>query len=411
MITDDFELFEKRKVLSELDLLFNNNNKDMLSEVASFMKLNYNCPDSEKVGSGPGSCSGGKTPTKILTPPTVLRKSFIFTEKSNFRDPISDMRNESDSIKYKNMLIQEYKQRQKVSSATEKIKTIFKTWEEEIDNARMEVAKHYGHVPVEQAIAIANKFDKLYQGQIDKLSDSRAKAKIEIEKIHKDVIQYYGKSQLRAVFDMELEERGYTGQFIVNEYNNGISVYRPKNPEVELPSQHEVFFEIMRLPKLLTDKTFRIVLMDKPNPDDSKWKEKYGIDFSSAGTAGGNDKTIHIYMQKKVEAESLIAHEAAHNLDRDWSNPTIRKNFYSEGEEWNTAMALDTPIKGKKYISDYSEMRQENCEDYAESVERYLNIPNIFKEEAPHRYNILENQFKNGIKNHEEKLSKWIDIR
>ena len=34
---------------------------EYLSEVADFMKLNYNCPDSEKTGSGKGSCGGNTT--------------------------------------------------------------------------------------------------------------------------------------------------------------------------------------------------------------------------------------------------------------------------------------------------------------------------------------------------------------
>jgi len=39
-------------------IIIKNNDKKYLDEVAEFIKLNYNCPDSEKVGSGPGSCGG-----------------------------------------------------------------------------------------------------------------------------------------------------------------------------------------------------------------------------------------------------------------------------------------------------------------------------------------------------------------
>jgi hypothetical protein len=35
-------------------------NSEYLEDVTNFMKLNYNCPDSEKIGSGPGSCGGNK---------------------------------------------------------------------------------------------------------------------------------------------------------------------------------------------------------------------------------------------------------------------------------------------------------------------------------------------------------------
>ena len=52
-----------------------------LEDVTNFIKLNYNCPDSEKIGSGPGSCGGsipaadyqigGSKTTKIGSNPTV----------------------------------------------------------------------------------------------------------------------------------------------------------------------------------------------------------------------------------------------------------------------------------------------------------------------------------------------------
>lgn len=35
-------------------------NSEYLEDVTNFIKLNYNCPDSEKIGSGPGSCGGNK---------------------------------------------------------------------------------------------------------------------------------------------------------------------------------------------------------------------------------------------------------------------------------------------------------------------------------------------------------------
>jgi hypothetical protein len=32
----------------------------LLNSKSTIIKLNYNCPDDEKTGSGPGSCGGGK---------------------------------------------------------------------------------------------------------------------------------------------------------------------------------------------------------------------------------------------------------------------------------------------------------------------------------------------------------------
>lgn len=45
---------------------------NQLSEVSDFIKLNYNCPDSEKSGEGPGSC-GGKTETYSMPEPSKLK--------------------------------------------------------------------------------------------------------------------------------------------------------------------------------------------------------------------------------------------------------------------------------------------------------------------------------------------------
>lgn len=44
------------------------NNSVLLNDAFDFIKLNYNCPDSEKVGKGPGSCSNGSNtnPLELL---------------------------------------------------------------------------------------------------------------------------------------------------------------------------------------------------------------------------------------------------------------------------------------------------------------------------------------------------------
>jgi hypothetical protein len=60
-----FEVIDKYKKdntnIIKVKVIKQNQNASYLNEVASFMKLNYNCPAEEKVGSGPGSCSGGNT--------------------------------------------------------------------------------------------------------------------------------------------------------------------------------------------------------------------------------------------------------------------------------------------------------------------------------------------------------------
>jgi len=60
--------------------------QNSLSEVAEFMKLNYNCPDSEKSGSGPGSCSGSSGTSesdsgKIDRSTTIVKNKFEKIQK------------------------------------------------------------------------------------------------------------------------------------------------------------------------------------------------------------------------------------------------------------------------------------------------------------------------------------------
>jgi SPP1 gp7 family putative phage head morphogenesis protein len=55
-----------RCVLTTLDEEDYNEMKEdsaYISDAVETIKLNYNCPDSEKIGSGPGSCSGGNLPS------------------------------------------------------------------------------------------------------------------------------------------------------------------------------------------------------------------------------------------------------------------------------------------------------------------------------------------------------------
>lgn len=55
-----------------------------LSDVAQFFKHNSNCPDAEKVGSGPGSCSGGLNPKQeTIKEPEFIASRQIMTLLQN----------------------------------------------------------------------------------------------------------------------------------------------------------------------------------------------------------------------------------------------------------------------------------------------------------------------------------------
>lgn len=69
-----------------------------LEDVANFIKLNYNCPDSEKNGSGPGSCGGSKPDAKKETLEEYGKRYFKEQKKL-------DLETDQEYSKIKNSII------------------------------------------------------------------------------------------------------------------------------------------------------------------------------------------------------------------------------------------------------------------------------------------------------------------
>jgi len=87
------------KAIKKLNLNKNiKQNSKYLDDVADFMKLNYNCPDSEKVGSGPGSCGGSQSarPNNDNSIENILKHGVPFKD---FKGKLFDLPNINTSIK------------------------------------------------------------------------------------------------------------------------------------------------------------------------------------------------------------------------------------------------------------------------------------------------------------------------
>lgn len=69
-ITEDMENIPEnvpdRFIVSSIIIKNKENNSALLNEAFEFMKLNYNCPDSEKSGTGKGSCTDNMLPEKPI---------------------------------------------------------------------------------------------------------------------------------------------------------------------------------------------------------------------------------------------------------------------------------------------------------------------------------------------------------
>jgi hypothetical protein len=78
------------------------------------------------------------------------------------------------------------------------------------------------------------------------------------------------------------------------------------------------------------------------------------------------------------ELQYIIPHEAAHAFDTLYD---VRNSL-----EWKDAVEKD----GVPWVTEYAKRTQKRYEDFAESVARYINYPDLFKRECPNRYELIK---------------------
>jgi len=182
----------------------------------------------------------------------------------------------------------------------------------------------------------------------------------------------------------------------IHEFDDGVVIYSPDNPKNQVYDVKEVYGILSLMPDTLRSNVSRINIVDGKSKDDEYWSNKLNVNFKSAGSAG--DDNINLYSsssEKKKLTTQLIAHESGHTDDN------VGWDYYSDGTEWNSAMKNDK----KGFITDYAKLHKSNHEDYADSVEMFINQPDLMKVSYPNRYDILDKHYNSGLPLNRDKPS------
>jgi hypothetical protein len=188
-------------------------------------------------------------------------------------------------------------------------------------------------------------------------------------------------------------------------YNYGhIKIIKPfyMDNTKQLLSPWIVYCYYSSLPQKIKESVSEINIVDYPFPDE---KRSFGTEGRVLACCENDKITIYqngevdrllfykkdmnkeeaILWNVELELQKLIPHEAAHAMDF--------KNNISSSKEWSIAVQNDYNESKQYYVTYYSSTVKTAIEDFAESVEQYINNPE-FKEKFPYRYKFIDDMLK-----------------
>lgn len=143
------------------------------------------------------------------------------------------------------------------------------------------------------------------------------------------------------------------------------------------------------IPEKLVNANVGIVFTKQHNKDDKNWERDYNIPgFVSLATGG--DGVITVYNGRSLTAPKF-AHESGHNYANKLygsTHPPKTSEFGKIRDDWEqNPRTAEPPVRtyGRNSIS----------EDYATSVEMYVDIPNFMQKTYPKRYALIDGELGN----------------
>lgn len=241
----------------------------------------------------------------------------------------------------------------------------------------------------------------------DKISESRKDGKSNSKKVVLDGITAardvaYDAFRVSSMEKKGAEMNGKTRDVTEHIFENGVggrlSINVPKDPKHEgMHTVKDVFASYMLLPDNARKHIKSINICDERSKNDGMRSEQFGINFVSAGSAGGGN--INFFNHPGTDNTnpsrwiSTMIHEAAHAEDQEGSTMAYST---SGKQEWADAAWKDDNAngEGRHAITDYARLTQNDVEDFAESVMTFVLEPVKMKWEFPNRYAFMMKHYK-----------------
>lgn len=337
-----FEIPNYEEWLQELETLMK---EIQLSDAAkSLQKLNYNCPDNEKTGSGPGSC-GGETGTHKDLP-----NGYKLTIKQS---PFNKNQNTYEVTNSKGQMVLSTPHIKKLEKYTKDIKSI---------PQNPETPK-----PPESPVS------KLPESSAPELKQGH-----ELKSGHGKVTMIWSAPDAPGKMT--------SNQFRIQYPNKAATVITVRFPKTNTKIAPKLTKVLASIPPKLAVTSKKFVLLDHTDKRDKEASIQYGKNFITAASFNKIDQSVTFFdINESPISKDVLVHELVHALDSKYE-------MISRSDEYKKAVSMDSELgKKSEFTSSYARdsYRVKNNdpleEDMADGIPQYLKDGNKFSERFPNR--------------------------
>jgi len=311
-----------------------------LEDAANFIKLNYNCPDSEKSGEGPGSC-GGKNETHKDLP-----NGYKLTIKQS---PFDKNQNTYEVTNSKGQMVLSTPHIKKLEKYTKDIKSIPQVPKPE--------SKPPESIPVSKPAKPQGSELKSGPGKVTltwSAPDSPGKMT--------------------------------SNQFRIEYPNKAATVITVRFPKTNTKIASKLTKVLASIPPKLAVTSKKFVLLDHTDKKDKEASIQYGKNFVTAASFNKIDQSVTFFdINESPISKDVLIHELVHALDS-------KHEMISRSDEYKKAVSMDSELGTKSrftssYARDSYRVKKNDPleEDMADGVSQYLKDGNKFSERFPNR--------------------------
>ena len=350
-------------------------------------KLNYNCPESEKTGSGKGSCGGDSDKDISEDRMVTVDKIEVDAMNGKFGDKGSLVIMTTRALR--SMIAD------KSFNSSVKGSDI---------NGLISIIVSKNPKSVKDAVTIARKVSPKSYFEKDNIPEDRIKkSPVPGSKVG----PLSSPKSLTASQKDKLTKLGVNpSKYKVARIDNGSGKQIPIIAPITMFEDKKIQNVTENIPSGLMTKVSSITFSDGRNSEDSSWSERFGRKFTSGGNCNRHKGIVTLFgsdMKSVNSLKQILYHELGHTLDKS--------NKLSYSKEYGDAVREDTKnghsyasFGGMGFVSEYAkasaevyakldQKRDQRCEDFADATEMYTNRPETFSVQYPARYKYFKKLF------------------
>lgn len=395
--------------ISSEDIEIKNNeipSSDYLNDAASFlMKLNYNCSQEEKHGTGKGSCSDSEPSAESDLAFAI--KSLTNKNQSNILQTPVDTKIK-DVSKYIDALKLDMKNRHAYQKLVKQQQLLSK----ELVGKMEDLRRKFGYDPHTVDGIRSSMQDEKFLVEHSTLKGEYSKKDVRIDKqleyhklqLNESHVKMYTEFSKEHLIERSEVEQFTHGKVLtkleLSKYDD-ITISRDLRSSI---NTDELYFKLHRLPEKLRSSIKRIDVVEYDDPDNTRFASIIGDpNFKADGSAGNGNITF--FNQSQI-SDRILVHEASHIMDVD--------GMYSNGysDDWHNARIGDAKEAKTEFVTTYAAgykgSSSEESEDFADGNALYFTNHASFRAKFPWRARVLDELYGQEMDARDQELIKHL---